>query len=279
MSLPLWNIRIALLAVLTLALPSDSTPEKPVRVRNVEGLTHGFLVLRTLDGETLADGDLVQTGHGSYVTSRLVFHFKDGSVSDESVVFSQRVNFRLLKYHLVQKGPIFPHPLDFTIDPSKKEVTVHYSEDGKEKVANQHPDLPVDLANGMVLILLKNVSPETPETRVAMLAATPKPQLVRLIMTPQGEDSLKLGGSARKAIHYVVKVEIGGVKGLIAPIVGKQPPDIHVWILGGEAPTFVRSEAPLYIGGPIWRTELVSPVWPQASSEGAKDKEKDKSSH
>jgi len=53
-----------------------------------------------------------------------------------------------------------------------------------------------------------------------------------------------------------------GVAGVVAPIVRKQPPDIHVWILGGEAPAFVKSEGPLYLGGPIWRIELVSPVWP-----------------
>ena len=61
MSMQLWNIRIALLAVLILVLPSDSTPEKPVRVRHLEGLVHGFLALRTPDGETLADGDLIKT--------------------------------------------------------------------------------------------------------------------------------------------------------------------------------------------------------------------------
>lgn len=272
MLLRFWHIRIALLAALTFALPSDSAPEKPIRVRNVEGLTHGFLVLRTLDGETLADGDLIQTGHGTRVTSRLSFHFKDGSESQEYVVFSQRRDFRILKYRLMQKGPSFPHPMDFTIDPSKKEAVVHYSEDGKEKVITEHPDLPADLANGMVLTLLKNISPEGPETKVAMLAAAPKLQLVRLLISHQGEDSFKLDGSNRKAIHYVVKVEIGGVKGLIAPILGKQPPDTHVWIVGGEAPTFVRSEGPFYIGGPIWRTELVPPVWPKVSSEDAKDK-------
>ena len=281
MSLRFRNIRLALLAALTFALPAfalppDSTPEKPVRVRNVEGLTHGFLVLRTLDGETLADGDLIQTGRGGRVTSHLLFHFKDGSESEESVIYSQRGEFRLLKYHQVQKGPSFPHPLDFTIDFAKKEAIVHYTEDGKEKVVTEHPDLPADLANGLVLILLKNISPETPETKVAMLAATPKPQMVRLLISHQGEDSFRLDGSTRKAIHYVVKVEIGGVKGLIAPILGKQPPDTHVWIVGGEAPTFVRSEGPFYIGGPVWRTELVPPVWPKAAAEDSKDKDKDK---
>ena len=32
-----------------------------------------------------------------------------------------------------------------------------------------------------------------------------------------------------------------------------------VFVLSGEAPAFVRSESPLYVGGPLWRIELVSP--------------------
>ena len=105
-----------------------------------------------------------------------------------------------------------------------------------------------------------------------MVAATPKPRLVKLVVTPRGEEPFSIGGSRRKAIHYVIKVEIGGVAGVVAPLLGKQPPDIHVWILGGEAPAFVKSEGPLYLGGPIWRIELTSPVWPQVPAADSKDK-------
>ena len=73
-----------------------------------------------------------------------------------------------------------------------------------------------------------------------------------------------MAGSTRRATHYVVKAEIGGLAGLLAPLVGKQPPDTHVWILEGPAPAFVKSEGPLFYGGPLWRIELTSPVWPAA---------------
>ena len=66
-----------------------------------------------------------------------------------------------------------------------------------------------------------------------------------------GEESFATGGTNRKAMHYVLKVDIGGIKGVVAPLVGKQPPDSHVWILGGDAPAFVKSEQPLYNGGPL----------------------------
>ena len=72
------------------------------------------------------------------------------------------------------------------------------------------------------------------------------------------------GGASRKATHYVVKVELGGVAGVIAPLIGKQPADTHVWIMHGDAPAFVKSEGPLAPEGPIWRIELVSPVFSSA---------------
>jgi len=37
-----------------------------------------------------------------------------------------------------------------------------------------------------------------------------------------------------------------------------------VWILGGDAPAFVKAEQPFYAGGPVWRVELASPSWPRA---------------
>ena len=42
----------------------------------------------------------------------------------------------------------------------------------------------------------------------------------------------------------------------IAPLIGKQSPDQHVWILTGPAPVFVASETSFFMGGPMWRMEL-----------------------
>lgn len=242
------------------ALPAES-----VAVRHSEGVLHGFLVLRSMDGTTLAAGDLVQTARGDQVTSHLVFHFKDGSIHDDTVIFSQHQRFQLISDHVIQKGPSFPQPLDMTVARANGRVTVRYTGDGEQKVADERLELPPDLANGLILTLLKNLGPSPSPARVSMVAATPKPRLVRLAVTSVGEEPFSIGGSTRKATHYVVKVEIGGVLGLLAPLLGKQPPDSHVWILGGEAPAFVKSEGPLYLGGPVWRIELTSPVWPRTT--------------
>jgi len=243
-----------------------------VRVRYKEGLTHGFLVLSTMDGSPIAVGDLTEVVHGSQVTSHLVYHFKDGSLQDETTVFSQRRNFSLVRYHLIQKGPTFPHPTEISVEASSGEVNVRYTDDkGKEKTENEHMKLPDDLANGIVLTLLKNLPPDGALPQLSMVVATPKPRIVKLLLSTSAEDSFSLIGSWRESVHYVIKVEIGGLKSLVAPLVGKQPPDAHVWIIRGEAPTFVKSETLSYLDGPLWRTELTSPVWPKSAESEPKD--------
>jgi hypothetical protein len=233
----------------------------PVPVRHTEGIVHGFLALRTLDGKTIADGDLSQLATADRVTSHLVFRFKDGSVHDETAVYSQRGEFRMISDHLIQKGPSFPNPLEMKLN-SRGDISVHHTNDrGEAQVETEHLDLPADVANGLIMVLLKNTRPETPPQTWSYVAATPKPRLVRLLATSLGQEPFTTGSAARSATHYVLKVDIGGVKGIIAPLVGKQPPDSHVWILTGDVPTFVKAEQSLYVGGPMWRIEIVSPNW------------------
>ena len=150
---------------------------------------------------------------------------------------------------------------------STGEVTIHYTDDdGKEKTITERLKLPTDLANGMVSTLLGDIGTPAPKTTLSMLVATPKPRLVKLEISQAGEDSFTVGGSPGKATHYSIKVDIGGISGLVAPIVGKQPPDIHVWMIGGKAAGFLKSEGPLFQDGPVWRIELASPVWPKGDS-------------
>jgi hypothetical protein len=251
----------------TIMLLAPGLIADPVPVRHLEGRIHGFLVLRDSDDRLLASGSLIQGVKGSRVTSELSFHFKDGSVHQETAVFSQRRTFRLLTYRLIQKGATFERPMDLSLDVPSGQVAIRYTDkDGKEKTINDHMKLPADLANGIVTTLLGDIDPKTPKTEVSMLVATPKPLLVKLEISPLSEDSFSVGGSTAKALRYVVKVNIGGLRGVVASLLGKQPPDTHVWMVGGKAPGFVKSEGPLFQEGPVWRIELASPVWPKSSS-------------
>jgi hypothetical protein len=252
----------AFLIVASLLVSPLALWSAPVRVRHAEGLAHGFLVMRTLEGKVIAHGDLTQHASGTRVTSRMNFRFRDGSLQDETTVFSQRDSFRLERYRLVQKGPAFEQPVDLSVNGDSGMVTVRYTDDGKEKVATDQMELPPDLANGIVSTLLKNVDRAMPPESVSYIAASPKPRVIKLHIKTSAPTPFSTAGVRRRATHYVLAPEIGGVAGLVAPLVGKQPPDSHIWILEGDAPAFVRSEAPLFNGGPMVRIEMVSPSWP-----------------
>lgn len=256
-----WVLATALVC----AFQSEALAE-PVPAHHLEGTAHGFLSLRNKEGQVLAVGDVFQVERGNRITSRSLFHFKDGSIDDETAVFTQHGNFRLVSDHHVQKGPFFPHPMDLSIDVKSGQVTLRSTgKDGKEEVATEHMDLPPDLYNGMIIPIAKNLKPDAPETKVSMLVAVPKPRLVKLAISRRGEETFSLVGFPRKALVYEIKIELGGVAGFVAPLIGMQPPDIQIWIEGGDVPAFVREEGPLFQGSPILSIELASPAWPSES--------------
>jgi hypothetical protein len=241
----------------------------PVPVRAVAGAIHGFLELRTEDGQVVASGDSFQVVRGNRITSRTIFHFKDGSTDDETTVSTQRHTIQLISDRHIQKGPSFPHPMDVLVDVQTGQVTVRTTgKDGKESVKTDHLDLPADLANGLVPMVLQNLPPNAPVTTVSMVVATPKPRLVKLVISNVGDDKCFVAGTSRKAIHYDIKIDLGGVAGVVAPIIGKAPPNIQIWTIGGEATTFARERGPLYAEGPIMTIQLASPAWPDTPKPG-----------
>jgi hypothetical protein len=230
-----------------------------IPVRYIQGTSHGFAALKTLDGVTIATGESTQTVSRGIVRSRLIFQFKDGSVDDDVTIFTQRGVFRLISDHHIQHGPSFPKPIDFLIDMASGDLTFK-AEDGT--ISKEHMDLPPDVSNGLPPNLLLNIRPGTPETKIAYIAPGKKPRLVHLSIKPEGTLSFRVGALQRKAMDYKLRVELGGVTGVVAPVIGKQPSDYHIWIQDGTPPVFVREEGPLYEGGPIWRIEQISPTFP-----------------
>lgn len=228
----------------------------PVPVRFLQGSSHGYLALRTLDGKLVATGEEVQTVRGDRVTSRLTFHFRDGSVDDDLTVFTQRQFFHLISDHHVQRGPTFPEPLDFLLDGVTGNVTAR---SGDGKVTEKHFDLPQDVSNGLPPNLLLSILPTAPSTTISYVVPSVKPRLIHLVIKPNDNTPFTVGSLQRKATDYTIHVELGGAAGVIAPLIGKEPPDYHIWIQSGAPPAFIREEGPLYQGGPIWRMETITP--------------------
>src|SRR5580765_5383765 len=183
---------VAAIVAASIARPSA----EPVTVRYLEGLTHGFLTLKTLDGKLLGNGDLIQVVRAGRVNSRLVLHYRDGSVSDETTVFTQQKQFRVLTDRLIQKGPSFKTPLEATMDRSRGLVTVKYTnEKGEQKVEEEKLEFPEDLANGIFMPLTKNFIKGSIPKSVSVIAITPKPMLVKVKFTNAGLEPFSFAGT------------------------------------------------------------------------------------
>ena len=118
------------------ALVSVPVDAAPVAVRFSEGVTHAFLLVRSLVGEIIGQGELTQVvKEGGLVESQMVFRFKNGSLHDETVVFSQERVFTMIRYHLVQRGPSFPDQIDVSIDRGTAQYRFgqKQGEDGKRR--------------------------------------------------------------------------------------------------------------------------------------------------
>lgn len=244
----------AALLISTCVATSDA---ETIRVRYPQGSTHGFLALRTLDGKIIATGESTQTVRCDQVTAKLIFHFRDGSIDDDETIFSQKGVFRLVSDHHIQHGPSFPKPIDLLINALDNQL-IWRDEDGTS--TQTHMDLPDDLSNGLPPNLLVNISPSTIETKVSYIVAGKKPRLIHVSIKPTGTASFRVGTLRRKATDFTLHVELGGLTGVVAPVIGKQPPDFHIWLQDGKPPAFIREEGALYEGGPVCRMEQLSPA-------------------
>jgi hypothetical protein len=259
---PLRSLALAVgLATIAVAVTAE-----PIAVRQTQGATRGWLLMRSEDGKIIASGELSQVAHGEHITTRLVYRFRDGSIDEDTTTYIQHETFRLVSDHHLQKGPYFPKPSDYMVDVASGNVTSRsVDKDGKEKVEVNHFDLPPDVYNGLVGTILLNIAHDAPEFKIGMLAPAGKGRLVKLAISPDSEGTFNAVGVTRKATIFRIKVDLGGVAGVIAPVVGKQPKDTMVWVVEGDVPGFVRQVGQLYEGGPIVSIELSGTSFPRSA--------------
>jgi hypothetical protein len=243
------------LFVVVAALSVTALGATPVRVRFPEATMRGFLAVRTADGPPIGHGELWQKVRGDTIESRLTLRFKDGSIHDEATTYSQRGVLRLEAYALTQRGPSFPGAeIAFDRKSGRYRARTRERPDGPEETAEGEFQMPPDLYNGMALLILKNMAGDRVTGQLA--AFLPKPRLLRMELRREGEDRVTFAGHPKQATRYLVELEIGGLTGAVASLIGKDPPDVRYWLVLGETPAFVRFEGSMYLNGPIWRVEM-----------------------
>jgi hypothetical protein len=258
--------------MLIVALPATAAP---ISVRFAEGATHGYLLLRDERGDRLADGEMIQKTRGDLVEGRLIFRFKDGSLHDERVSFTQKRVFSLQSYKLIQRDPSFPATIDVAMERKTGEYRVQSSQNGSEDVPLiGRLALPDDVSNGMVVTLLRNLAADSSET-VHFIAFTPEPKVIELKLTPATKRTIRIGDLATQMTQYVLEPQLNSVTMFFGKLLGKLPRAFHYhfWLLTDDVPAFGGFEGPLYLHGPTWRIEqtTLSQVWPsQVASEDSR---------
>ena len=253
---------IAGLAIVIAIAVLMSTPAEaaPIEARFPEDETHGNLLVRSLAGETIGQGEMTQViRDGDRVENRLVFRFKDGSFHDENVTFSQLGVFTLMTYRLVQRGPSFPEQLNVSIDRGTGEYSVRSKTREKEDVLVGQTDLPKDVYNGMLIIVSKNLLGA--DGIVSIFAFTPTPHVIKVQLLARDTEPGQVGDRSSKATQYVFKPQIGMIQELLGKAAGRLPAQFQYdcWIMVNETPSFVKFEGPLQLMGPTVRIEPVSP--------------------
>ena len=243
-------------AFLTIML-STAAPAEQISVRHIQLPRRASMVARSDTGKILAQVEFTQDVQGDEVTMRLTYHFLDGSIDDETSTYRQQGTFQLVRDHHIQKGPFFTRPIDFTVEAATGIATSSTADgNGKIHVESEHIDLPEDLANGFVGTLLLNVPPNTAPFRVGMLAPFGGGRLIRILISPEGEQPFQAAGQTLKATVFRIHPELGGILGLLAELVGLEPKDVMVWVLEGEQPEVVRVVGQLGGYGPVVSSEL-----------------------
>jgi len=243
-------------SLLTIALGAAARAQQ-IPVRHIQLPMHRFMVARLESGKIIAKGEFLQVVHGDQVTMRMTYHFVDGSLDEETTTYSQRGTFRLVRNHHIQKGPFFEKPADFSVDAATGMATRRTADkDGKQDVETAHMQLPDDAANGFVGTLLLNVPNNTAPFRVGMLAPVGTGRLIRILISPEGEQQFKMAGQTQKATVFRIHPELGGIVGVIARLIGLQPKDVMVWVQEGDEPAVVRIVGQLGGYGPVVSSEL-----------------------
>lgn len=255
-----------LVSVFILGTVSVAQQPQPVPVHHMQGTSHAFLVLRGESGAVLGYGELLQIARGDRVNSRLTYHFRDGSIDDDTTVFSQRNVLHLIRDHHVQRGPFFSKASDCLVEENGNVTIRTVNPDNKVKTETSHIDLPPDVSNGLTGTMMLNTITDSGAFKLHLVAPTGKGRLIQLSVDVAGEEPFSpVLGVRRRATVFRVHPELGGVAGIVAPLVGKQPKDVFIWILEGEVPGLVRLIGPLEQGGPVVSVEPGGASYPPAA--------------
>ena len=199
----MWRAMAAIVLLAVGLCSGRPVSAAPVAVRVPESAVQSYLVLRDEARKPIALGEYKQRPKAGAIEVHLTFRFKDGSIHDETAVFSQRGVFKLGRYALHQRGPSFPTTLDASLEAGTGRYLVKSRKPGKDEDSDEgHLELPPDVyPSVMQITIVKHLAKEASET-VHTVAFTPKPRVLKLVIQPSTAVPFFVEGTKKISKQY-----------------------------------------------------------------------------
>ncbi|MEO6709554.1 MAG: hypothetical protein ABI054_02555 [Planctomycetota bacterium] len=237
-------------------LPRDDAP----RMSNLEGAAHGFPALRTLDGETLGDGDFRQWIEDGKLQVRLRYDLAPGAWIEERSVLQQEPT-------LVQEHWSWTEMRDekvrrkFEVDFLTGDATAEKLEKGEMHRWSKHLKVTpgetfAGFAWALVLRAHRDELLRGEKIRLQAVGFTPKPTAATVELSWRGLEQVPMSGRTVAADHFQVHPRVPWIARAFI-----EAPDSQIWLTNPPPAAFLRFEGALAEpADPIIRVDLLPGV-------------------
>lgn len=249
-------LQLAALAALSLCGAGCATPRSdrsadttlPVAIdlesTDLEGVAHGFPVLRNLEGERLADGEFTQSLEGDRLHVKIRYVFSPSRSVEERSVIRQEPTLvqELWSWVEMRDGEVYRK---FEVDFLSGTATAEKREKNKLRRWSTHVDVEPGraFAGASWALAIKGLRErllhgETIELQT--VGFTPKPKAATVEISHVGVDQLPMSGRTLVGDRFLIHPKIPWIVRLFVHV-----PDSQIWLANPPPAAFLRFEGPL----------------------------------
>lgn len=212
-----------------------------LRLPDFEGSSHGFPILRDLQGKKLADGEFLQWVEGGRLHIRNSYDFGNGHRVEEVATFQQSptVIQETLYWREFLAG-ILQRQFEVDLRSGRAAAQKREEEEMKQWSENLKIEPGRAFAGVGFTIAIKSVRERLRNGEKVELQAigfTPKPRLVSVEISYAGLDEVMMSGRTIRADRFVIHPQIPKIARLVV-----EAPDTRIWLTHLPPAGFVRWE-------------------------------------
>jgi hypothetical protein len=236
------SVLLAVLLILGVRATSADEPQQ-VKPRHALGTLHGFPSMSDTNGQVIADGELIQELEGDRVRVRIRRAFADGREVEERDEFQVDKILAQTRFSWVETRKdteLRRFEVEF---PEGTARSVTRNEKGEIQREESKMDLPAGRSftgYGTALAVSELAPGPGEESRITLVAFTPKPRDVTLKVTQAKTVRISVAGRAIPTDQYTLHAEIPFPASIFV-----SAKDAHLWFTHSPPPALVRGEQPL----------------------------------